>query len=476
MELLSSLLSSLRTVDPGTLDQEYNVVRSQTSMLKRELGLTTEAGALKENIKKNRYKDILPYDQTRVVLSLLTADCDSDYINASFIKGASADRRYIASQAPLSSTLTDFWRMIWQQDVKVIVMACREIEMGKKKCECYWTPVHQSAAFGPFTVHSQGETRPDEDLVVRTLTVTYQQGSRSLTQYQFLSWPDHDVPSEAAGVLDLLERARNSQGTHTSPLLIHCSAGCGRTGVICALDYIHDLLVTEITSDFSILRVVLELRRQRPSAVQTKDQYEFIFTAVAVMFERALQTASGPLYCNLSQLKAPEQKTKRTPASSSKRQSQKTDMSDTYAVVNKPKHPHPPSTSSTHSAVATPRYSSESRTLPPSHHYDNDPVGAPVYSTVRHRAKPSATPVYDTAMPANHRPGEGPSSPNKNGEYHLMPAEPFSPADDDYEDLSSSSLSEMTNLCSPGGIGFNCRIQKPRGPRDPPAEWSRLER
>ncbi|GLD69014.1 tyrosine-protein phosphatase non-receptor type 18-like isoform X1, partial [Lates japonicus] len=222
MEPLASLLSTLKTLDPGVLDQEYSVVRSQTLSLKRDLALTTEAGALKENIKKNRYKDILPYDQSRVVLSLLTSDSDSDYINASFIKGASADNRYIASQGPLSSTLTDFWRMIWQHDVKVIVMACREIEMGKKKCECYWALDHQSAAFGPFTVHNQGETCPNEDMVVRNLTVTYQQDTRSLTQYQFLSWPDHDVPYDAAGVLDLLERARSSQGTHTSPLLIHC--------------------------------------------------------------------------------------------------------------------------------------------------------------------------------------------------------------------------------------------------------------
>ncbi|XP_070766644.1 tyrosine-protein phosphatase non-receptor type 18-like [Enoplosus armatus] len=477
MELLPSLLSSLTTVDPGTLDQEYNVVRSQTLMLKRDLSWTTEAGALKENIKKNRYKDILPYDQSRVVLSLPTTDFDSDYINASFIKGASADSRYIASQGPLSSTLTDFWRMIWQHDVKVIVMACREIEMGKRKCECYWAPVHQSAAFGPFTVCNQGETCPHEDLVVRALTVTYQQDSRSVIQYQFLSWPDHDVPYEPTGVLDLLERARNSQGTHTSPLLIHCSAGCGRTGVICALDYIHDLLVTkQITTDFSIMQIVLELRRQRPSAVQTKDQYQFIFTAVVCMFERVLQSAGRQFYCNAPELKKPT----RTPASPTKRLSQQTDMGDTYAVVNKPKHPHPPSAGPAHSVVATPRSSSGSRSLPPSHHYDNDPAGAsaaPVYSTVRPRAKPqlSATPVYDTASPANHGLREGPPSLGNNGEYHLMPAEHLSAADDDYEDFSSS-VSDRTSLCSPGGIGFNCRIQKPRGPRDPPAEWSRLER
>ncbi|XP_076596110.1 tyrosine-protein phosphatase non-receptor type 18 isoform X1 [Chaetodon auriga] len=483
MELLSSLLSSLRSVDPGSLDQEYSMVRSQTSVLKRDPSLSTEAGALKENIKKNRYKDILPYDWTRVVLSLPTTDCDSDYINASFIKGAAAHRRYIASQGPLSSTLIDFWRMIWQHDVKVIVMACREIEMGKKKCECYWSPVHQSAAFGPFTVCNQGETRPNEDLVVRTLTVTYQQDSRSLVQYQFLSWPDHDVPYEAAGVLDLLERVRNSQATHTSPLLIHCSAGCGRTGVICALDYIHDLLVTkQITADFSIMKIVLEIRRQRPSAVQTKDQYQFIFTAVASMFEHALQTSSHLLYDDLSEPKKPEKKTTPT-AASSKRLSQQTDMSDTYAVVNKPKHPPPPSSSPTYSTVATPRPNSASRPPPSSHHYDNDPDGASaaaLYSTVRPRAKPinqqhSATPIYDVAIPANHRPGEGPPSLSNNGEYHLVPGEHRSSTDNDYEDFSSSGP-HMTNLCSPGGIGFNCRIQKPRGPRDPPAEWSRQER
>uniref|UniRef100_A0A671TI92 protein-tyrosine-phosphatase n=1 Tax=Sparus aurata TaxID=8175 RepID=A0A671TI92_SPAAU len=389
----------------------YSAVRSQTSVLKRDLGLTTEAGALKENIKKNRYKDILPYDQSRVVLSLLTTDSDDDYINASFIKGALADRRYIASQGPLSSTVIDFWRMIWQHDVKVIVMACREVEMGKKKCECYWSPVHQSAAFGPFTVYTQGETHPNEDLVVRALTVSYQQVTRSLVQYQFLSWPDHDVPYEAAGVLDLLERARNSQGTHTSPMLIHCSAGCGRTGVICALDYIRDLLVTkQLTGDFSIMKIVLELRRQRPSAVQTK-------------------------VCEAQQ-------------------SQLTDMSDTYAVVNKSK-----------------------QTVPASHHYDNDSGGAPIYSTVKPRIKASAPPIYDIAAPTNQRQGEGPLALSNNGEYQLLPGNTkrLSQTDDDYEDFSSS-VTDMTNLCSPGGIGFNCRIQKPRGPRDPPAEWSRLER
>ncbi|XP_067382111.1 tyrosine-protein phosphatase non-receptor type 18 isoform X2 [Channa argus] len=470
MELLPSLLSTLRTLDPGTLDQEYNVVRSQTTVLKRDLHLTTEVGALKENNKKNRYKDILPYDQSRVMLSLQTSD--SDYINASFIKGASADKSYIAAQGPLSSTVTDFWGMVWQHDVKVIVMACREVEMGKKKCECYWAPVHQSATFGPFSVCNE-ETCVNEDIVVRTLTVTYQQDSRSVIQYQFLSWPDHDVPYEAAGVLDLLERARKSQGTHTSPLVIHCSAGCGRTGVICALDYIHDLLVSKrITADFSIMKIILELRRQRPSAVQTKDQYQFIFTAVACMFDQALQTTEHRLYCNVSELKKPNKK-----STTNNRSSNPIDMNDTYAVVNKPRHSNPPSTSPTYSAVPTSRLS---RTLPSTHHYDNVSAGAsaaPVYSAVKPRTKPhtlnvSAMPLYDIAVPSNHRPGEGGHSPGIR-DSHVV-SEPLS-LNDDYEDVSGS-VSEMSSWCSSGSMGFNCRIQKPRGPRDPPAEWSRLER
>ncbi|XP_063320643.1 tyrosine-protein phosphatase non-receptor type 18 [Pelmatolapia mariae] len=471
MELLPSLLSGLKTVDPRTVDQEYSMVRSRSLGYKKELGLTSEAGALKENIKKNRYKDILPYDQSRVELSLPTTDSNSDYINASFIKGASGDCKYIACQGPLSSTVTDFWRMIWQYNVKVIVMACREIEMGKRKCECYWAAAHQSASFGPFTVSNQEETHPNEDIVVRNLTITFQQASRSVIQYQFLSWPDHDVPYETAGVLDMLERARSSRGANVSPLLIHCSAGCGRTGVICALDYIHDLLVTKkITPEFSILNIVLELRRQRPSTVQTKDQFQFIYTAAISMFEQFLQTSEEQVYSNLQTKKTT------TAASSSNRLSQQVVMNDTYAVVNKPKHANPPPSAPSYSAVPLSRSNIGSRTMPTSHHYDNDPKSvsaAPIYSTVKPRAKqqslpPSVTPIYDIASPTGQKPGEG-------SDYQLVAAEKSSMDGNDYEDFSSS-VSDVTSFCSPGSIGFNCRIQKPRGPRDPPAEWTRVER
>ncbi|XP_024119612.1 tyrosine-protein phosphatase non-receptor type 18 isoform X1 [Oryzias melastigma] len=477
MELLPSLLSALKTRDPRSVEQEFNVLRSESLQLKKQLGLTSEVGAQKENIKKNRYKDILPYDQCRVVLSQSTTESSSDYINASFIRGVTGDCRYVACQGPLGPTLVDFWRMIWQLDIKVIVMACREIEMGKKKCECYWASAQRPAAFGPFTISSQGETHMNPDVVVRALTVSFQQETRSVVQYQFVSWPDHDVPYETDGVLDLLRKVRGSQGPHSSPLLVHCSAGCGRTGVICALDYINDLLVSKkITADFSILKVVLDLRMQRPSAVQTKDQYQFIFTAVISMFEQLLQPSPHHLYCNSSELKRPEKTTPITPTSPhSSSSTQRPVMNDTYAVVNKPKKSHPPPSGHTPTPAATPTSSSGSRSLPFSHHYDNEPSGAsaaPIYSTVKpklkpHSLPPSATPIYDIAKPSRQS-WEG-------REYHLTPADSPSPAeaDHDYEIFSSAGAASS---CSPAGIGFNCRVPKPKGPRSPPAQWSRLER
>nr|XP_023847640.1 tyrosine-protein phosphatase non-receptor type 18-like [Salvelinus alpinus] len=297
MEHLSRFVGQMSLADDsraGNISSEYINIRAQTSIVKKDFGLTTIAGALMENVKKNRYKDILPYDQTRVPLTLLTNENDFDYINASFIKGATKTKKYIATQGPLRHTLVDFWRMIWQYDVKVIIMACREIEMGKKKCERYWTTFKETIHFGPFIVSNFEESSPYEEVVFRTLTVRYHEETRKISQFQYTAWPDHDVPYTVYGILGMMDMARKDQGNNTSPVLIHCSAGCGRTGVICALDYVHDLLVTkQIKEDFSIMKIVVELRRQRPSAVQTKEQYQFVFSAVAYMFEKALRSAEN---------------------------------------------------------------------------------------------------------------------------------------------------------------------------------------
>ncbi|KAM9856215.1 tyrosine-protein phosphatase non-receptor type 18 isoform 1-T1 [Aulostomus maculatus] len=148
-------------------------------------------------------------------------------------------------------------------------------------------------------------------------------------------------------------------------------------------------------------------------------------------------------------------------------------MNDTYAIVNKPKHPHRPSANPANSDAAPPRLNTGSSTLPASHYYDNDP--APVYSTVRPRARPNSAPhppptIYTTTVPAKSSSGDGPLSPGSTGKYQLVSAE-CSSADNAYEEFSTPA-SAVSDACSHDGIGFSSRVEKPKGPRDPPADWS----
>ncbi|XP_030640399.1 tyrosine-protein phosphatase non-receptor type 18 [Chanos chanos] len=495
----------------NTVVAEYNRIRQQIPIMKQTLGLTNEAGGLKENVKKNRYKDILPYDQSRVPLTLTLGENESDYINASFIKGATENRTYIATQGPLSNTVVDFWRMIWEYDVKVIVMACREFEMGKKKCECYWAPENETATYGPFVVSHLTESN-DEEVIVRTLIVRLHDESRTVSQFQYMAWPDHGIPYKPDGILGMMEKVRVAQGSNSAPTVIHCSAGCGRTGVICVIDYVHDLLLAKkINGDFRIMDIVLELRRQRPSVVQTKEQYIFAFHTVALMFKQALQNTpnhsnnltkhTSSLYDNVV---TPKPRLRFTPSDSVSASAAVSKpilqprtsyppprkMNDTYAVVNKLK---PPPSSMT--------------PCPPDtvHLYDNTNLGGQkspataLYSAVKPKSRavgnppPMTNPIYETAVATNQRAAEASEGVGHSG-YGLlpgdfrsnnrdsqlfspatrMPSESNSSADDDYEYVSSP-LKDSSGYCPPGSLGFNCRIKKPRGPRDPPAEWSRAE-
>ncbi|XP_024255548.1 tyrosine-protein phosphatase non-receptor type 18 isoform X2 [Oncorhynchus tshawytscha] len=483
MEHLSRFVGQMSLADDsraeGNISSEYINIRAQTSVIKKDFGFTTIAGELMENVKKNRYRDILPYDQTRVPLTLLTNENDLDYINASFIKGATKTKKYIATQGPLRHTLVDFWRMIWQYDVK-------------KKCECYWTTFKETTHFGPFIVSNFQESSPNEEVVFRALTVRYHEETRKISQFQYTAWPDHDVPYTVYGILGMMDMARKDQGNNTSPVLIHCSAGCGRTGVICALDYVHDLLVTkQIKEDFSIMKIVVELRSQRPSAVQTKEQYRFVFSAVAYMFEKALRSAENnsqnltksnqPLYDGVASVKTspPTSASAQTLAErysnvqyrAPRPRQQK--MNDLYAVVNKSKQLPPPASSTAPLAAL--------------HHYDNEELGVPkchvgaLYSMVKPKSRclpakppPAVSPIYDTAGLANHRLAEASAGEDQSG-YELVAADRYSSTEDDYEYVSNP-IKRMTNSCTPGSMEFNCRIKKPKGPRDPPAEWSRVER
>ncbi|MBZ3884981.1 Tyrosine-protein phosphatase non-receptor type 22, partial [Sciurus carolinensis] len=214
-------------------------LKRQSTKYKADKIYPTTVAQRPKNIKKNRYKDILPYDHSRVELSLITSDEDSSYINANFIKGVYGPKAYIATQGPLSTTLLDFWRMIWEYSVLIIIMACMEFEMGK-----------------------EAEKRKS-DYIIRTLKAKFNSETRTIYQFHYKNWPDHDVPSSIDPILELIWDMRCYQEDDNVPICIHCSAGCGRTGVICAVDYTWMLL-------------------------KDGEQYELVYNAVLELFKRHL--------------------------------------------------------------------------------------------------------------------------------------------------------------------------------------------
>uniref|UniRef100_A0A8C5J5T6 Tyrosine-protein phosphatase non-receptor type 12 n=1 Tax=Junco hyemalis TaxID=40217 RepID=A0A8C5J5T6_JUNHY len=269
---------------------DFMRLRRLSTKYRTEKIYPTATGEKEENVKKNRYKDILPFDHSRVKLTLKTPPQDSDYINANFIKGVHGPKAYVATQGPLANTVIDFWRMIWEYNVAIIVMACREFEMGRKKCERYW-PLYGEAAvtFGPFRISCEAE-QARTDYFIRTLLLEFQNETRSVYQFHYVNWPDHDVPSSFDSILDMISLMREYQEHEDVPICIHCSAGCGRTGAICAIDYTWNLLKAgKIPEEFNVFNLIQEMRTQRHSAVQTKEQYELVHRAIAQLFEKQLQ-------------------------------------------------------------------------------------------------------------------------------------------------------------------------------------------
>ncbi|XP_063064659.1 tyrosine-protein phosphatase non-receptor type 22 isoform X2 [Engraulis encrasicolus] len=273
---------------------EFMRLKRQSTKIRTDKIFPTKAADKQENVKKNRYKDIVPFDHSRVRLSLNVSSTDSDYINASFIKGVSGQNAYIATQGPLPHTVLDLWRMLWQYEVQVVVMACREFEMGRKKCERYW-PLTPEDVFvcEPFIVTCESEEE-NGDYLTRVLNVTYQSASRTIRQLHYMNWPDHGVPDSIGPILEMLQEMHCYQEHEDVPICIHCSAGCGRTGVLCAVDYIWNLLKKQcIPENLSIFDLVQDMRTQRPSVVQTKEQYALVYRAIKFLFEHHLVAGEG---------------------------------------------------------------------------------------------------------------------------------------------------------------------------------------
>jgi len=239
-----------------------------------------EVASLPVNKTKNRYANILPYDHSRVTLSIINGDKTSDYINASFVDGYSVPRHYIAAQGPTEGTTSDFWRMMWESKVCFIIMLTNLEEKGRIKCFQYW-PGQLRSEMKLACDLSVSLTAEEEfpDYIVRTLSLQCGSDTRIVRQFHYISWPDHGVPDSTMTTISILRKVRAARTPGTGPLLVHCSAGVGRTGTVIAVDYNMDKANKSGTVD--VLGCLNDMRRQRSTVVQTEDQYIFCYLVLA---------------------------------------------------------------------------------------------------------------------------------------------------------------------------------------------------
>ncbi|XP_071799484.1 receptor-type tyrosine-protein phosphatase mu-like isoform X2 [Asterias amurensis] len=231
-----------------------------------------------DNKAKNRYVNIIAYDHSRVVLDCIDGDPSSDYINACYIHGYQQDSKYIACQGPNKASLIDIWRMVWQEQVGKIVMLTNLVENGKKKCEKYWPDGTET--YADIVVANVSETS-HTNYIIRKFHVSKSSDPegmhREVMQYHYITWPDMKPP-ESSPLLQFIGRVHASKTTQQGPIVVHCSAGVGRTGTYITVDSMLEQGQAEGQVD--VLTFVRAMREQRFRMVQTLDQYKFIFDAL----------------------------------------------------------------------------------------------------------------------------------------------------------------------------------------------------
>nr|XP_046216543.1 receptor-type tyrosine-protein phosphatase mu-like isoform X2 [Oncorhynchus gorbuscha] len=230
-----------------------------------------------ENRMKNRYGNIIAYDHSRVRLQPLEGEQNSDYINANYVDGYHRPNHYIATQGPMQETVFDFWRMVWQENTAAIVMVTNLVEVGRVKCCKYWpddTEIYRDIKVTLI------ETQLLSEYVIRTFAVEKRGAHeiREISQFHFTGWPDHGVPYHATGLLGFVRRVKAKTLSIAGPMVIHCSAGAGRTGCFIVIDIMLDMAEREGVVD--IYNCVRELRSRRVNMVQTEEQYVFIHDAI----------------------------------------------------------------------------------------------------------------------------------------------------------------------------------------------------
>lgn len=252
-------------------DSDYGFQREFELLPDRFNDRTTRASDARENIYKNRYPDIKAYDQTRVKLAQVDSIAGSDYINANFVIGYKERKKFICAQGPMDNTVCDFWRMIWEQHLELILMLTNLEEYSKTKCAKYWPEKTEGEKiYGDFTVSHVEETRYS-DYIIRKLSISKNGGrdkeDRIVTQYHYLVWKDFMAPEHPHGIIKFIKRVNEAYSLEKGSILVHCSAGVGRTGTLVALDSLLQQLNEE--KQVAIFNTIVDLRHQRNFLVQS---------------------------------------------------------------------------------------------------------------------------------------------------------------------------------------------------------------
>uniref|UniRef100_A0A8C4YG76 protein-tyrosine-phosphatase n=1 Tax=Gopherus evgoodei TaxID=1825980 RepID=A0A8C4YG76_9SAUR len=229
---------------------------------------------LPANVSKNRYPHVLPYDHSRVRLSLLREEPHSDYINANYPPGNSHTQggiEFIVTQGPLKKTIEDFWRLVWEQSVCNIIMLTVGMENGRVLCDHYWPSELSPVSYGHICVDllSQGSADEWTTRTFKLWHVSEQLRGRHVTHLHYTAWPDHGIPESTASLMAFLDLARGhmQKAKGSGPTLVHCSAGVGRSGTFIALDRLLQQLKQEKVVD--VFNTIYTMRMSRYSMIQT---------------------------------------------------------------------------------------------------------------------------------------------------------------------------------------------------------------
>jgi len=289
-----------------TLQNEYTKLNEETKL--ESLTLDTTYSTSFFNSHKNRYENVLPPLHSRVILS---GSEGQDYINANYIRGYYNERQYIAAQAPLKNTFSDWWRMIYEQKIQLVVMLTRLQENGKSKADVYWPEaVGKSLFSGPFLIILNQEIHYSSEITLRYLTLKCKAApnvEQKIVQVHFLGWPDFGKPANTFSFLQLIgfmesyqqycqEKQQTVVGVESPedmemdmddnnkrqvpPILLHCSAGIGRTGTLISCHTAWQCLSNTISENINIREIIKDLRRYRTGMVQSVEQYMFIYEVV----------------------------------------------------------------------------------------------------------------------------------------------------------------------------------------------------